>query len=340
MARDLELLRGTLDVLILKALSFGPRHGYAVAEWLESSTGDLLQVGEGSLYPALHRLEERGWVRSSWGLSENNRRARFYELTTEGRRSLKSEAAWWARFAGTVTAVLARGAEPAGPHRMTQGPMWRRYLRFFGPDSRADLDEEFRFHLDMRRERLSREGLGDEQARAEAIRRFGDVSTFREECERIDASMARTSHRGERMGMLGQDLRFTARQLRRSPLVTLAVMLVLGPRHRCQRRDLLPARRDPAPAAARGAAAGRAGEPHQHQRLVPDVERLPGRGRRQGGARRLQHAIVRGRRRVTGPRWCRGSSRPGTTSRSLARPRRWAGSSARPTTCQARHRSR
>ena len=114
MAGDLELLRGTLDVLILKALSFGPRHGYAVAEWLETSTGDLLQVGEGSLYPALHRMEERGWIRSTWGLSENNRRARYYELTAEGRRRLKSEAAWWATFAGTVTAVLARGTEPAG----------------------------------------------------------------------------------------------------------------------------------------------------------------------------------------------------------------------------------
>lgn len=111
MAEHLDLLRGTLDVLVLKALSFGPRHGYAVAEWLEASTGDLLRVGEGSLYPALHRLEARGWVRSSWGLSENNRRARFYELTGEGRRRLRSEAAWWARFAGTVTAVLARSTE-------------------------------------------------------------------------------------------------------------------------------------------------------------------------------------------------------------------------------------
>ncbi|HTG49060.1 MAG TPA: ABC transporter permease, partial [Gemmatimonadales bacterium] len=111
---------------------------------------------------------------------------------------------------------------------MTQGPMWRRYLRFFGPDSRADLEDEFRFHLEMRRARLAREGMTDEQARAEAARRFGDLKTFREECERIDASMARTSHRGERMGMLGQDLRFAGRQLRRSPVVTLAVMLVLG----------------------------------------------------------------------------------------------------------------
>ena len=106
--------------------------------------------------------------------------------------------------------------------------MWRRYLRFFGPDTRADLEDEFRFHLEMRRARLAREGMTDDEARAEAARRFGDLKTFREECERIDASMARTSHRGERMGMLGQDLRFAGRQLRRSPVVTLAVMLVLG----------------------------------------------------------------------------------------------------------------
>ena len=111
---------------------------------------------------------------------------------------------------------------------MTQGPMWRRYLRFFGPDSRADLEEEFRFHLDMRRDRLAREGLSEEQARAEAARRFGDITGFREECERIDAHMTRATHRGERMGRLGQDLRFAGRQLRRSPVVTLAVMLVLG----------------------------------------------------------------------------------------------------------------
>ncbi len=111
---------------------------------------------------------------------------------------------------------------------MSQGPMWRRYLRFFGPDNRADLEEEFRFHLDMRRERLARQGLSDAEARAEAARRFGDLNTFREECERIDATMAKSSHRGERLGLLGQDLRFTWRQLRRSPVVTLAVMLVLG----------------------------------------------------------------------------------------------------------------
>lgn len=101
-----ELLRGTLDVLILKALSFGPRHGYAVAEFLEQATGEMLRVEEGSLYPALHRMQRRGWVESEWGLSENNRRARYYRLTAEGRRRLREDIAWWSRFAATVSGVL------------------------------------------------------------------------------------------------------------------------------------------------------------------------------------------------------------------------------------------
>src|SRR6185436_5145973 len=77
----LDLLQGTLDLLMLKALSWGPAHGYSVARWIERLTGDALQIGEGSLYPALHRLEEREWIESEWRTSENNRRAKFYRLT-------------------------------------------------------------------------------------------------------------------------------------------------------------------------------------------------------------------------------------------------------------------
>ena len=80
-----DILRGTLDLLILKALSWGPAHGYAVARWIEQATADVLAVGEGTLYPALHRLEERGWISASWGMSENNRQAKFYGLTKRGR---------------------------------------------------------------------------------------------------------------------------------------------------------------------------------------------------------------------------------------------------------------
>ena len=106
MAADLELLHGTLDVLILKTLSWGPRHGYAVARWISDTTGDELQIEEGALYTALHRMEKRGWVESEWGLSENNRRARFYQLTTIGRRQLRAKTVLWTRYAHAVFAVL------------------------------------------------------------------------------------------------------------------------------------------------------------------------------------------------------------------------------------------
>ena len=104
---DLDLVQGTLDVLILKTLSWGPRHGYAVARWLHDTSGDVLRVEEGALYPALHRLERRGWIESEWGLSENNRRAKYYQLTRQGRQQLRAKASSWARYAGAVSKVLA-----------------------------------------------------------------------------------------------------------------------------------------------------------------------------------------------------------------------------------------
>lgn len=103
---NVEVLRGTLDLLILKALSWGPRHGYAVARWIESVTDDVLRIEEGTLYPALYRLENRGWVAAEWGLSEKNRRARFYTLTPKGRAQLCREVDVWRRFAGAVFAAL------------------------------------------------------------------------------------------------------------------------------------------------------------------------------------------------------------------------------------------
>jgi transcriptional regulator len=101
-----DLLQGTLGIVILKALLAGPAHGYAIARWVEETTGDVLRIEEGSLYPALRRLEDKGWVRAEWGLSENNRRAKFYTLTPQGRAHLKAEAVVWMRYAGAVTRVL------------------------------------------------------------------------------------------------------------------------------------------------------------------------------------------------------------------------------------------
>lgn len=101
-----EMLQGTLDVLILKTLSWGPRHGYAIAKWLEDTTDLTLQIEEGSLYPALYRMERKGWIEAEWGMSELGRKAKFYQLTAAGRARLRAEVAAWRRFSGAVTKVL------------------------------------------------------------------------------------------------------------------------------------------------------------------------------------------------------------------------------------------
>lgn len=101
-----DLIAGTLDMLILHALSRGPAHGYAIARFIEDASDDVLRVEEGALYPALHRLQVRGEVRSQWGLSENNRRAKYYQLTVLGRRALRTEASQWQRLSAAVTRVI------------------------------------------------------------------------------------------------------------------------------------------------------------------------------------------------------------------------------------------
>ena len=109
-AQNTHLLRGTLDLLILKSLSWGARHGYGVAEWIEAVTEDELRIVEGTIYPALHRMEKRGWIESSWGPSENNRRAKFYTLTDLGTGRLKVESARWERYAVAMNRALAATA--------------------------------------------------------------------------------------------------------------------------------------------------------------------------------------------------------------------------------------
>jgi len=107
----LRLLKGTLDVLILKTLSWGPAHGYAISKWIHDSSADDLRIEEGALYPALRRLEERGWVSSSWQTTDSGRDARVYRLTEPGRRAMRSEVAAWQRYVVAFSRVLA--ARPA-----------------------------------------------------------------------------------------------------------------------------------------------------------------------------------------------------------------------------------
>jgi PadR family transcriptional regulator, regulatory protein PadR len=103
---DFALLHGTLDFLILKSVSWGARHGYGIARWIEDGTDNVIAVEEGSLYPALYRMERRGWIEAEWSMSDQNRRVKLYRLTTDGRRQLRAETRDWERFANAVSAIL------------------------------------------------------------------------------------------------------------------------------------------------------------------------------------------------------------------------------------------
>ena len=102
----IDLPQGTLDILILKTIALGPQHGWAIAERIQQISSDALQIRQGSLYPALHRLQRRGWIKAKWGSSENNRKAKFYELTQSGRKQLEAETDTWRRLTAAVGQVL------------------------------------------------------------------------------------------------------------------------------------------------------------------------------------------------------------------------------------------
>ena len=107
MAAHVDVLQGTLDMLVLKSLTWGPMHGYSVLAWLRQRSDDQLRVEDAALYPALHRLEARRLIESEWGLSENNRRAKFYRLTTAGRRALREETSHWSRYVSVIDRILS-----------------------------------------------------------------------------------------------------------------------------------------------------------------------------------------------------------------------------------------
>ena len=111
--RDVDLIQGTLNVLILKTLSWGPMNGYAIADWIRRATRGDIELEEGALYPALHRMEDKGWLDSTWGLTDRNRKAKFYKLTPQGRKQLAAEITRWSRYASVVGLVVA--AKSGGP---------------------------------------------------------------------------------------------------------------------------------------------------------------------------------------------------------------------------------
>ncbi len=106
MSKPTDLVQGTLDLLILKVVALEPAHGWAIAHRISQMSNDILQVGQGSLYPALHKLEQQGWIEAEWRDSENNRRAKYYTLTREGRRALKQEAAQWVRLSTAISLIV------------------------------------------------------------------------------------------------------------------------------------------------------------------------------------------------------------------------------------------
>lgn len=108
------MLQGTLELLVLKALSLRPMHGYGIASWIEKTTDDVLSVEEGSLYPALYRMARKDWIRGEWGISENNRRAKYYSLTRAGERQLSEQAMGWERLSGAVSRAVATGTPGGG----------------------------------------------------------------------------------------------------------------------------------------------------------------------------------------------------------------------------------
>ena len=117
-SRTDAVLQGTIELLVLKRLSRGPMHGYGVASWIETATDDVLSVEEGSLYPALYRMVQKRWIKGEWGVSDNNRRAKFYRLTKAGEREFEEQASGWLRLSGTVSrAVTATSLPATGGHR-------------------------------------------------------------------------------------------------------------------------------------------------------------------------------------------------------------------------------
>ena len=112
MPRSIEFRQGAIELLILKGLSWGPQHGFSIARWIQDTTDDVLRLEEGSLYPTLHRLEDKRWVKARWGTSENNRRAKFYELTATGRKQFAHETQDWWKYATAIEKVLRSTTKP------------------------------------------------------------------------------------------------------------------------------------------------------------------------------------------------------------------------------------
>ncbi len=212
------LLPGTLDLLILKAVSLGPLHGYAVLLRLQQITGGALAIEQGALYPALYRLEHQGLLDAKWGISENNRRARFYTLTAAGRKRFREEAASWSTLVSVMSAALGSGTERgvvvfARLRSLVRGVVRRSAVE-------RDMAEELKFHVDARARDIAASGFSQEEARRRARLEFGAVESYKDECREA---------RGLRLlDDLRADLRYAVRTLARTPAFAAMAIVSLA----------------------------------------------------------------------------------------------------------------
>ncbi|MGC4056055.1 MAG: PadR family transcriptional regulator, partial [Paludibaculum sp.] len=227
--QSLDVVRGTLDVIILRTLSWGPLHGYAIAQWIRQQTDEAILVEEGALYPALYRMEDKGWIDAEWGLSENNRRAKYYRLTPAGHERLASENPHLGKLRRCDCQDSERHPWRAGGESVKRDePMWRRYLRFFGPNPAEDVDDELRFHLEEKTSLLMQQGMQRAEARAEAIRQFGDLNEFRRICRQQRTQRESRMDRRDYFAGWIQDLRYAARRLKSDLGFTSVAVLILA----------------------------------------------------------------------------------------------------------------
>ena len=210
------LLHGALDALILKTLTRGPSHGYAIARFIEETSGDAVLVEDGSLYPALYRLERRGWVEAEWGMSELGRRAKLYRLTDVGPRTAR-------RGAGHLAAVHHRRLEGPAVHmkRSLRSWLWRVPLE-------REVDEELALHVEMRTRELVERGMDPAAARELALSRLGDVARLKRTMTALGRKRDRDMRLTQWLDELRSDLKFAIRQLKGSPAFTLVATLTLA----------------------------------------------------------------------------------------------------------------
>ena len=225
-----DLLQGTLNVLVLRALSWHPMHGYAVARFIREGSGARFQILDGALYTSLHRMEELGWVESSWGQSDKGKRAKFLRDYDGRPPSIESQIYG---MVGVRDGRRRRDAGQAGTrmrpsfwHKVPSG--WNYVLRIFARRAEDDVDAELRFHFDERTAELMAEGLPPEDARRQAFEEFGDVESVRTRLHDIDRRVVNRTQRADWWESTAQDLKYALRGLKRSTGFTIAVIATLG----------------------------------------------------------------------------------------------------------------